>query len=190
MATVEEISALLQDLPPEKLDEVRTFVEFMKSKQAGPAATAWCYDFLENFKEATMSASRDSAGIEIKVADATCAGETRPALWEHPPVIGSGIIAYLVPIPAAVRDVKLRFSIGIRDGSQLPPERFVAFRVLVNGWKLWSTLKNKGGWEEHEVRMPALGSDVARIEFVTDGMGAHQWDWAVWGQPRMEGETK
>lgn len=190
MTTVEEITVLLQDLAPEQLDAVRSFVEFLRSKQAEPAATPWCFDFLESFKEATVSASRDPSGIEIKVADATCAGETRPALWEHPPVTGSGIIAYLVPIPVGVRDVKLKFSIGIRDGSQLPPDRFVAFRVLVNGWKLWSTLKNKGAWEEHEVQMPQLGSDVARIEFVTDGMGAHQWDWAVWGEPRMEGESK
>lgn len=190
MATVEEIAALLEGLSEQSLSEVRTFVEFVRARQAGPAATAWCYDFLENFKDATVTASRDRSGMEVTVADATCMSATMPALWEHPPVTGSGIVTYLVPVPAGVRDVRLKFSIGIRDGSQLPPERFVAFRVLVNGWKLWSTLKNKGGWEEHQVHMPQLGSDVARIEFVTDGMGAHQWDWAVWGQPRMEGESK
>lgn len=65
---------------------------------------------------------------------------------------------------------KLKFSIGIRDGAELPDDRCVAFRVLVNGWKLWSTVKNAHAWEEHEVVMPRLGSDVVRIEFVTDGL--------------------
>jgi hypothetical protein len=187
MATIEEITALLSGLSEPNLEEVRTFVEFLKSKQMGPATAAWCFDFLENFKEATVSASRDPSGMEVKIADATCAGVTQPALWQHPPVTGSGLIAYLVPIPTGLRDVKLKFSIGIRDGSELPADRFVAFRVLVNGWKLWSTLKSKGAWEDHQVDMPQLSSDLARVEFVTDGMGQHQWDWAVWGLPRLEG---
>ncbi len=188
MATLEEITHLLQGMSERNLEEVRAFVEFLKSKEAGPGVAAWCFDFLENFHDATISASRDPAGMETKVADATCSGVTRLALWQHPPVVGSGMIAFLVPVPTGLRNVKLLFSIGIRDGSELPQDRFVAFRVLVNGWKLWSTVRSKGPWEEHTVAMPHLASDVARIEFVTDGMGQHQWDWAVWGLPRLEGE--
>src|SRR5512141_3171057 len=98
------------------------------------------------------------------------------------------MVAFLVPIPPGVQSVKLKFSIGIRDGSELPLDRFVAFRVLVNGWKLWSQVKNQRDWEEHQVAMPQLSSDVVRIEFVTDGLGQHRWDWAVWGAPRLEAE--
>ncbi|MBI4789444.1 MAG: hypothetical protein HY782_20635 [Chloroflexi bacterium] len=186
MATIEEITALLAGLSEEKLAQVQTFVEFLKAKDAAPNATTWCFDFLENFRDATVSASRDPAGMETKIAEATCGGVTRFALWEHPPVTGSGTVAYLVPIPTGLRDVKLKFSIGIRDGAELPSDRFVAFRVLVNGWKLWSTVKSRGAWEEHQVAMPQLGSDVVRIEFTTDGLGHHRWDWAVWGLPRLE----
>ena len=189
MGTIEEITALLAGLSEQSLAEVRTFVEFLKGKAAAPSGTAWCFDFLENFGDATISASRDPAGMETKVAEATCAGVTQFALWEHPPVTGSGSIAYLVPIPTGLRGVKLKFSIGIRDGAELPPDRFVAFRVLVNGWKLWSTVKNRAAWEDHEVAMPQLGSDLVRIEFVTDGLGHHRWDWAVWGLPRLEAEA-
>jgi hypothetical protein len=101
---------------------------------------------------------------------------------------GSAHVGYVVPIPSGLRQVKMKFSIGIRDGSELPADRFVAFRVLVNGWKLWSTVKNSHPWEEHEIKMPQLSSDVARIEFVTDGSGDNRWNWAVWGEPRLEGE--
>ena len=101
---------------------------------------------------------------------------------------GSANVGYLVPIPAGLCQVTLKFAIGIRDGAELPSDRFIAFRVLVNGWKLWSAVKNSRAWEEHEVKMPQLGSDIARIEFITDGLGDNRWNWAVWAEPRLEGE--
>ncbi len=189
MATVEEITALLSDLSAPNLEQVKTFVEFLANRQADVSTAAWCFDFVENFRDATLSASRDPAGMEVKVAEAACAGQTQVALWEHPPVIGSASVGYVVPIPPGLSAVKLKFAIGIRDGAELPADRFVAFRVLVNGWKLWSTVKNSHAWEEHAVAMPQLSSDVARVEFVTDGLGQHQWDWAVWGAPRIEGDS-
>jgi hypothetical protein len=188
MATVEEITMLLQGMSAQDLDEIETFVEFLKKKHAGADAAAWSFDFIENFSQATIAASRDPAGMEVKAGDATCAGMTLPALWEHPPLTGSCIVGFLVPVPTGLRTVKLVFSVGIRDGAELPADRFVAFRVLVNGWKLWSTVKNSHAWEEQQVQMPQLGSDVVRIEFVTDGLGHHEWDWAVWGLPRLEGD--
>lgn len=124
--------------------------------------------------------------MEIKVAQAVCGGAARSALWEHPPVSGSAVIDYLVPVPPGLRGIRLRFSIGIRDGAELPKDRFIAFRVLVNGWKLWSRVKNTHPWEEFDVELPQLSSDVARIEFITDGLGDNRWNWAVWGQPKLE----
>jgi hypothetical protein len=180
MATLEEITTRLKGLSPENLEQVRGFIESLKRNQKSTAA--WSFDLLENFQEATH------AGMEIKVAEATCAGETRPALWEHPPMSGSAHVNYLVPIPPGARQVKIKFAVGIRDGSELPADRFVAFRVLVNGWKLWSTVKNSHAWETHRVEMPQLSSDVARIEFTTDGLGDNRWNWAVWGEPRLEEE--
>lgn len=198
MATIEEVTALLQELSPRALEEVQTFVESLRRKEAPIAdatiprqseGAAWSFDFLENFRGATVAASRDPAGMEIKVGDATCSGVTRAALWEHPPVSGSASVGYLVPVPTGLQKIKLRFAIGIRDGSELPTDRVVAFRVLVNGWKLWSTVKNARAWEEHEIEMPQVSSDVARIEFGTDGLGDSRWNWSVWGEPRLEGES-
>ena len=181
MVTIDEITALLQGLSAENLERVRAFAESLR--RDAPAA-AWSFDFLEHFRDATP------AGMEVKVADASCANVTRPALWEHPPMSGSATVGYLVPIPAGLRQVTLKFAIGIRDGAELPSDRFVAFRVLVNGWKLWSAVKNSRAWEEHAVKMPQLSSDMARIEFITDGLGDNRWNWAVWGEPRLEGENQ
>lgn len=180
MATLDQVIALLRDLSPANLDRVRAFVESLRNDSA--RANVWHFDFIENFHEATHT------GLQVQVESATCDGITRPALWEHPPASGSANISYTLPIPTSITHLKLKFSIGIRDGSELPQDRFIAFRVMVNGWKLWSTLKNSHAWQDHEIAMPHLSSDIARIEFVTDGMGDNRWNWAVWGEPRLEGE--
>ena len=157
MATIEEISGQLQGLSPQDLEEVRALVESLRRKGAQAAASAkldarqgvaWSFDFLKGFRGATLAASRDPAGMEIKVSDATCGGISRAALWEHPPVSGSASVGYLVPVPTGLLKLKLVFAVGIRDGSELPSDRLIAFRVLVNGWKLWSTVKNTHAWEE------------------------------------------
>jgi len=185
MSNLENVIARLRELNEDELERVRGFIESLVRERA-PAA--WSFDFLAHFAEASQSASRDVGGMEIRVAEATCAGTSRPALWEHPPVSGSASVGYLVPIPSGLRALKLKFAIGIRDGAELPRERFIAFRVLVNGFKFWSTVKHAHEWEEHNIVMPQLGSDVARIEFVTDGLGDNRWNWAVWGTPRLEAE--
>jgi hypothetical protein len=181
MTRLEEITELLRQLSHEDLERVRVFIEALQQEKR---QATWCFDFLEHFPEATR------LGMEVKVAQATCGGVTRAALWEHPPASGSARVAYLVPIPAWVRQMTLRFAIGIRDGSALPPDRYIAFRILVNGWKLWSAVKSSRTWEEHTVPMPQLNRDLARIEFITDGLGDNRWNWAVWGEPRLEGQGR
>ncbi|MCX7840179.1 MAG: hypothetical protein N2559_12090 [Anaerolineae bacterium] len=178
MTILEEIIERLHQLSQEDLRRVRAFIEALQQEKRG---ASWCFDFLEHFSQAT------TVGMEVKVAPATCGGATRIALWEHPPASGSARVAYLVPVPAEVRAMTLKFAIGIRDGAELPSDRFVAFRVLVNGWKLWSAVKSSREWEEHAVAMPQFNSDLARIEFITDGLGDNRWNWAVWAEPRLEG---
>ncbi len=184
---LEDLIGALRELNEDELQRVRALIETLRQARA---SVAWAYDFLTHFADAGKSASRNPGGMEIRVADATCAGVTRIALWEHPPVSGSASVGYLVPIPNGLSNLTLKFSIGIRDGSELPQDRFVAFRVLVNGFKFWSTVKNTHTWEEFTIAMPQLSSDVARIEFVTDGLGDNRWNWAVWGAPRLEGKPQ
>ena len=173
MATIAEITALLSDLSEKNLEEVRTFVEFLRSKQLNPEAAAWCYDFLENYRDATVSASRDPAGMETKVADAVCAGISRPALVGASP--GFRLGPHCLPGAGAERATRREIKVLDRDSGRLRTAGrsfCVAFRVLVNGWKLWSTVKNKGGWEDHQVAMPQLSSDGR------SGSSSSQMAWA------------
>ena len=188
MAILEELIDDLQSLTPQSLEELAHFVRYLKSKQGPTQAEAggtWTFDFVEHFRRALVGSEHDAAGMEIKVGEAACGGEWRMALWQHPPLHGSAMVEYQVPVPVTVRSLCLRFATGIRDGSQLAEGNVVAFRVFVNGWKLWSDTQHQILWKDHELAMPALAGDVARIQFFTDGLGNHEWAWAVWGEPKL-----
>ena len=81
----------------------------------------WQFNFLEHFSSADVRGSRDRAGMETKIAEASVAGELRPALWEHPPVRGEAVVEYHVPVPAGLKNLRLRAAIGVRDGAQPTP---------------------------------------------------------------------
>jgi hypothetical protein len=194
MANIEEIANELESLSPAALEELAHFIEYLRWKE-GPASgdaagQPWGFDFVEHFRQAAVSAEPDPAGMEIQVGEALCGGEQRMALWEHPPVQGSAVVEYQVPVPADVRNLCLSFATGIRDGSELAPGNVVAFRVFVNDWKIWSDTQNVRKWKEHELAMPTLPGDIARVRFVTDGLGNHRWAWAAWAEPRLVGEVR
>jgi hypothetical protein len=193
MVSLEEIVNEMESLSADSLAELARFLEYLKWKQsplpAQAAGRPWAFDFVENFRRAIISADYDPAGMEVTVGEAACDGDCRMALWQHPPVQGSAIVEYQVPVPADVRNLRLCFATGIRDKSQLAAGNVVAFRIFVNDWRMWSDTQHNRKWKGHEIAMPTLPGDVARIQFVTDGLGNHQWAWAVWGEPRLIGEV-
>ena len=192
MVTLEEIVNELDSLTTDNLAEVARFIEYLKWQQGNIAAREpgqpWSFDLVEHFRRAMVTADHDPAGMEVQVGEAACGGESRMALWQHPPVQGSSIVAYQIPIPDRVTNLRMVFATGIRDGSQLAEGNVVAFRIFVNDWKIWSITQHARQWKPCEVVMPTLHGDVARIQLVTDGLGNHQWAWAVWGAPRLVGE--
>jgi hypothetical protein len=192
MTTLEEIVNQLDSLGPESLAELARFIDYLRWRQGPARAQAvgqpWSFDFVEHFRRAIVTADHDPAGMEVQIGETACDGDLRMALWQHPPVQGSSIVEYQVPGPADATSLRLSFATGIRDGSHLAEGNVVAFRIFVNDWRIWSDTQHIRRWIAHELVMPALPGDVARIQFATDGLGNHQWAWAAWGEPRLIGE--
>jgi hypothetical protein len=189
---LEEIVDQLDQLTAESLAELARFIEYLRWKQHPVAEEStgrpWSFDFVEHFRRAIVTADHAPAGMEVQVGETDCNGVTRMALWQHPPVEGSASVEYQVPVPAGVSRLRLRFATGIRDGSHLAEGNVVAFRIFVNDWKIWSDTQHASKWKQHEIIMPTLPGDVARVNFVTDGLGNHQWAWSAWAEPRLVGE--
>ncbi|MCB0131146.1 MAG: hypothetical protein KDD78_09865, partial [Caldilineaceae bacterium] len=147
----------------------------------------WQYDFLEAFPAARQAATRRPDMMEIKIADATCGMVRQVALWMHPPVEGSAVCEYTLRVPAEVESLRLRFAVGIRDGALMQGDNLCAFRLLVNGRRLWSITKQTNDWERFVLDLPSLAGQDVVIQFVTDALGDNRWNWAVWGEPLLLG---
>jgi len=191
--TMDDTIRALATLSPTDQALARDYVAFLlwRSGQADPnspnaPARTWRLGFLEQLTGATVHATRDAAGMEVKGAEATVGGEGRPSLWQHPPVNGESVVEFHVPVPRGLKDLRLRFAVGIRDGARAA-DRLVAFRVRVDGWQIWSHAAWPTSWRSFELGLPFHAGDVLRIAFATDGLGEHKWAWAVWGEPELIG---
>jgi hypothetical protein len=183
----------LATLPPTDQERVADYIAFLrwqagrsKSNVSQETTRPWTLNLLEHFAGADVRASRAPSGMEVKAAETTVGGERRPALWQHPPVDGESAVEFHVPIPTGLRDLRLRFSIGIRDGAQAE-DHLVAFRVRVDGWQVWSRAAWPLRWEPVEVPLPHQAGNILRLTFATDGLGEHKFAWAAWGEPGLVG---
>jgi hypothetical protein len=190
----DEFLVALASLSPADRALAREYIAFLqwRSGQARQALLTtsmhgWRRSFLEQLGGASVRATRDPAGMEVKGAEATVGGESRPGLWQHPPVDGESVVEFHIPVPKGLRDLRLRFAVGIRDGARTA-DRLVAFRVRVDGWQIWSHAAWPTTWRPFEVELPFHAGDVLRIAFATDGLGDHKWAWAVWGEPELIGQ--
>jgi hypothetical protein len=187
----QELAALA---PPDQV-KVAEYIRFLRwqAERTGPSspgpegsARPWQFNLLEHFAGADVRASRAPGGMEVKAAEATVGGERRPALWQHPPVDGESLIEFHVPIPVSLRDLRLRVSIGVRDGAQ-DAERLIAFRIRVDGWQIWSRAAWPSQWEAVEIPLPLQAGNILRLAFATDGLGEHKFAWAAWSEPMLVG---
>ena len=198
--TVNAIIRRISDLNEQSLTQLSQYISYLKwqeelwnsllDDEAAPSADQaliWQFDFLEAFPAARKAATRSPKLMEIKVDVASCGMVQQLALWEHPPVIGSAVCEYTVTVPGEIDSLRLRFGVGIRDGALMEGDNLCAFRVLVNGMRVWSTTKQSNVWERFIIDLPSLTGQTAVIQFMTDGLGTPSWNWAVWAEPMLLG---
>jgi hypothetical protein len=198
--TIDAITRRVWDLNERSLAQLSQFISYLKwqeelwhslldeeSREDSSRVLVWRFDFLEHFGESTQASTRTSQLMEIKVGIASCGMVQQEALWEHPPVDGSAVCEYQVSVPSRVQRLRLHFAVGIRDGAILDGDNLCAFRIFVNGMRVWSTTKQTATWERHVIDLPNLAGQGAIIQFLTDGLGDARWNWAVWGEPQLLG---
>lgn len=198
--TIDAITRRIADLNEQSLTQLSQYISYLKwqeelwqsllEEEAQPASDQvliWQYDFLEGFPAARKVATRSPELMEIKVGPATCGLVQQPSLWQHPPVLGSAVCEYQLRVPAEVETLRLRFGVGIRDGALMEGDNWCAFRLHVNGVRIWSTTKQTTTWERFLVDLPSLAGQDLVVQFVTDALGDNRWNWAVWAEPQLLG---
>ena len=149
----------------------------------------WQYDFLEGFPASRQVSTREPDMMEVKVGLAYCGMVQQMALWEHPPVVGSAVCEYQLRVPPEVDSLRMRFAVGIRDGALMEGDNLCAFRVHVNGRRIWSATKQSNDWERYIIDLPSLAGQELVVQFATDALGDSRWNWAVWAEPQLLGYT-
>jgi hypothetical protein len=199
--TVDGIVRRISDLNDQSLTQLSQYISYLKwqeelwhsllaEEEASPnpnQALLWQFDFVEAFPAARQAATRTPKLMEIKVGTATCGMVQQMALWEHPPVIGSAVCEYSLRVPAEVDSLRMRFGVGLRDGALMEGDNWCAFRIYVNGMRIWSTTKQTNDWERFLIDLPSLSGQDIVIQFMTDGLGDARWNWAVWAEPMLLG---
>jgi hypothetical protein len=198
--TIDAIVRRIADLSEQSLTQLSQYIGYLKwqeelwnslleeEAQPGPDyVLVWQFDFLEGFPAARKAATRAPDLMEIKIGMATCGMVQQMALWEHPPVVGAAVCEYQLHIPPDVERLRLRFAVGIRDGALMEGENLCAFRLYVNGMRIWSATKQKTEWERHLIDLPTMAGQDLVVQFVTDGLGDNRWNWAVWAEPLLLG---
>ncbi len=192
MNNLQALMAQIENLSAENQALVSRYVEFLQwqeSQQQASAPQQWSFSFVEAFKDAAVFATDKPAGMDVTLAAATVGGDSRPALWAHPPVIGQTVIEFHVPVPQQVRNFRLRLAVGIRDGAEIAEDNLVAFGVKLNGLRVWSKQTNEQTWQPADIPLKLAAGDIARLQFTTEALGSHQWTWAVWGTPELVGTS-
>ncbi len=198
--TINAILRRISDLNDQSLTQLSQYISYLKwqeelwnsllDEETLPSlnqALLWQFDFLEAFPAARRAATRSSKLMEIKVAMASCGMVQQLSLWEHPPVLGSAVCEYTITVPPEVDALRLRFGVGIRDGALMEGDNLCAFRIYVNGMRIWSTTKQSNEWERYLIDLPSLSGQEVVIQFLTDGLGNPSWNWAVWAEPTLLG---
>ncbi|MBP7960937.1 MAG: hypothetical protein KBG20_01505 [Caldilineaceae bacterium] len=200
--TIDAIVRRISDLNEQSLTQLSQYISYLKWQEElwhslldddgsedddELSSLVWQYDFVENFAAARQAATRTPDLMEIKVGLATCGMVQQSALWQHPPVIGGSVCEYEVTVPAEVERLHLRLGVGIRDGALMEGDNLCAFRIIVNGTRVWSTTKQSNNWERFQIDLPTLAGQKVLIQFMTDGLGDARWNWAVWAEPQLLG---
>jgi len=201
--TMDAVIRRIGDLSEQSLIQLSQYISYLKWQEelwqslleteeieAGSGQQlVWKYDFLESFPKARQASTRRPDLMEIKVGMAACGMVQQQAIWQHPPVSGSAVLEYQLHVPSHVDRLCMQFAVGIRDGSLLDGDNFCAFRIFVNGLRLWSTTKQAPQWERYFIDLPNLAGKDVVIQFMTDGLGDARWNWAVWAEPQLLGYT-
>ncbi len=139
-------------------------------------------------------------GGTFSAGSTVCGGEARRGLYAHPPwqfpelqAAGAPIRSesfgeYRIKLPD-VDDLRFVTALGLGDHTQPdgPAGDGVTFRVLINGQEVFSRHHDQRRWEEVSIDLtPWRGQEVVlRLLTGTGPAGRPDFDWAVWGQPRV-----
>ncbi|MEN6343726.1 MAG: DUF6259 domain-containing protein [Armatimonadia bacterium] len=129
-----------------------------------------------------LTAPQYAAGA---VGEASVLGLQRRGFTAHPPNRGRTLMEFPLQMPQ--RPALFRAEVGLREGSLSDGCLFV---VEVSGKEVARKLIVPGQWETLEADLSPWAGKPVVLSVVTDSDKAYDFDWAMWGNPRLEPEPE
>jgi hypothetical protein len=150
---------------------------------AGDVPVRTVLDLTDAFKPALVQGSRDVQAVERGVSG----GVARRGIFAHPPGTGDTIVPFTVDLPPVRAGARLllTFYLGIRDGIGREGFDGVGFRVDVEGQHVFSEDWRETRWACRACDLSTWAGKKVRIELRTNCLARSNYDWAVWGEPRI-----
>jgi hypothetical protein len=124
---------------------------------------------------------RNASFVGFRAANGACGGEERAGFSAHPPSAGQTMADFILQLPAG--QPRLRFAVGIRDGSK---SGGCHFSIRANGQSVWESLvPAPGEWHEADVDLTPYAGRAIVLSLVVDPAGPYNYDWAFWANPRI-----
>jgi hypothetical protein len=117
----------------------------------------------------------------VHPGESVVGGVSRRGLFAHPPDGGRTVI--LLPMRLPAESAVFRTSVGVRDGSRSTGVRFI---VEANGRPLIEETILPGSWHDLQMDLSQWQGQPVVLTLITDSAGSHYFDWAHWGDPRLE----
>ena len=119
--------------------------------------------------------------VGVSRQPSTVGGVAREGLFAHPPNHGRLVALFPMALPSA--PARLRNWVGIRDGAR---SEGVDFIIELNGGEVARKKMLPGRWESLSVDLGPWAGKPIVLGLITDSDGPFNFDWAAWGEPRIE----
>jgi len=150
------------------------------------------YDFCTNINQAKCENTADTS-----VTWKRCSGKMKESIFQHPPIdVGKGPakLTYSgieLPLPEKGEKLFLKLNIGMADARWGKTEADgVCFIIKINDKEVFSKKYRKQKWCEQKIDLKDFAGQKVDITFMTDALKNSDYDWALWGKPRIVSEGK
>jgi hypothetical protein len=137
------------------------------------------YDFVKNFDKSVNSNNLDCSSRNVYRA----AGWLVPAIFQHPPDSGKGMLKYSVDIPEVKKGQKISLLFETIVASDKGDG--VNYSVMANNTELWSGRHETVAPESYCVDMTEYAGKKVSIRFIVDKNNNSANDWSYWVSPML-----
>jgi len=116
-----------------------------------------------------------------EVGSNTVGGVEKHGFFAHPPDRGQTRLEFPLALPE--EPVEFRADVGLRDGSKSDGCLFI---VEVTGQEVARKLVVPGKWHEVNADLAPWAGKTVVLSLVSDAVDTYYFDWACWGEPRLE----